>query len=271
VAGILNRLAQVLANEVEDRPALEAKTKDPEANRQGLQTWALSASHRFRSVALLRLNADAQAFVDELRISVRLCLDVVARFESGDPIPESFVSMLLYKSLFDALASGDLELARKMASAMGGRDKIERKHDHPFDYALGYTLKYFTLEDRPQMDRWAAEFARVCEEQENADFRGYAEAFTAILAGDDRSLDAAFKNIIAGHKRQSKGAGVFRDTEDELLCVWGVGLAGETPRARRHGRRSASSGGVDPGPAPATRIIREAPAMPRTAGVRRTL
>lgn len=227
------RLEQLLQIELEDLPGLLEKAADPEENRVGVYTRSISASYRFQAVASWALHQDSANLRRHLRHSIELRLELVARFERGDPIPESFVSMLLYKSLFDALASGDLELSRKMASAMGGRDKIEREHDHPFDYALGYTLKYFTLEDRPQMDRWAAEFARVCEEQDNADLRGYAEAFTAILAGDDRSLDAAFKNIIAGHKRQSKGNGVFRDTEDELLCVWGVGLAN---LAKRHGR-----------------------------------
>lgn len=230
---LLTRLPEILNEQKELYPILEDKAKDAQANATGHYTLSISDAKRLYGVSGYCLQNDVAGFKGYLADAVRLQLDVVARFERGDPIPESFVSMLLYKSLFDALASGDLELSRKMASAMGGRDKIEREHDHPFDYALGYALKYFTLEDRPQMDRWAAEFARVCEEQDNADLRGYAEAFTAILAGDDRSLDAAFKNIIAGHKRQSKGNGVFRDTEDELLCVWGVGLAN---LAKRHGR-----------------------------------
>ena len=37
---------------------------------------------------------------------------------------------------------------------------------------------------------------------------------------------------VKGHVRQSKGRGVFKDTVDETLCVWGVGMAS---LARRHG------------------------------------
>ena len=28
-----------------------------------------------------------------------------------------------------------------------------------------------------------------------------------------------------GHKRQCKGKGLFKDTVDEVLCVWGLGMA----------------------------------------------
>ena len=49
--------------------------------------------------------------------------------------------MLAYKRLFDALAAGDFQLATGLAQVMGGRPKIEREHDHPFDRAMGYALK----------------------------------------------------------------------------------------------------------------------------------
>ena len=41
------------------------------------------------------------------------------RFEGGEAIEKSNVSMLAYKDLYDALASGDLVLARAFAARMG--------------------------------------------------------------------------------------------------------------------------------------------------------
>lgn len=140
--------------------------------------------------------------------------------------------MLCYTELFDALASARIDLANTLAEIMGGRDVIEKKHDHPFDYALGYTLKAFVLNDRVAMTEWSKRFVDVTRQTTNRDFLGYADVFQAILMADPIAAQAGLKHIVKGHEKQSKGSGVFRYTPDEVLCVWGIGMAN---LARVHG------------------------------------
>ena len=58
--------------------------------------------------------------------SGRLRLDLLERFENDCPISKSYVSMLAYKDLLDALAAADFEVAVALAHKMGGRPDIER-------------------------------------------------------------------------------------------------------------------------------------------------
>jgi hypothetical protein len=108
---------------------------------------------------------------------------------------------------------------------MGGRDAIEAEYDRSFDRALGYCLKGVLSNDSAAARSALANLEQACNEPENADFKGYAKALRCIIERNADLLPQAFDEIIAGHKKQSVGAGLFKDTEDELLCVWAVGIA----------------------------------------------
>lgn len=225
MASIRDRLQVLLEDSLRLLPIVESNARDPVQDRQGSAISMVSYDYRFVGIAKYILHNDVTAFRHGLADSARIQDALFKRFESGEPIDDSYVSMLSYKWLFDALAAGDLPLARSLAGHMGGRDKIEKEHDHPFDYHLGYTLKWFVLGDREQMARWAEKFEAICEQKDNADFRGYARMFHAILSADADAAQSALAALAAGHQRQSKGRGVFSDSDDELLCVWGIGMA----------------------------------------------
>ena len=57
------------------------------------------------------------------------------------------------------------------------------------------------------------------------DFNGYGQVFQAILANDSAAANEGLKAVVKGHQKQSKGKGVFAGMEDEVLCVWGIGMA----------------------------------------------
>jgi hypothetical protein len=108
---------------------------------------------------------------------------------------------------------------------MGGRPKIEKYHDHPFDYAMGYTLKWFVLGQRHEMAGALERLRAECDKRGNANFRGYVRVFQAILDDNLGEANDGLKQIVEGHMKESKGRGVFSNAEDEALCVWGVGMA----------------------------------------------
>jgi len=180
---------------------------------------------RFIAVASYVLDKDVPAFRAGLAEAGGFSKQLFDRFGSGEPISPSYVSMMAFKELFNALASGDEGLSKAFAAQMGGRDAIEREYDRPFDVALGYVLKSILTTDDVAAMRYLQAFELACQERENSDFRGYAVVLRAILDQDIEAAEAGFREVIAGHQRQSKSGGLFKDTEDELLSVWGIGLA----------------------------------------------
>lgn len=225
MAGIIDRLPILLEERLDFFPLLRANMGDAEKDRKGSASTSVADSLRFLGVAGFVVDHEVAGFRAYLVESGTIEETLFKRFENGEPISESYVSMLTYKALFNALAAGDMDLAKSLASHMGGRDAIEKEHDHPFDYTLGYALKWFVLDDRGEMQRWAREFGTTCQQKDNADFQGYAQVFDAILAADTAMANEGLKALVEGHKRQSKGTGVFKDSADEVLCVWGLGMA----------------------------------------------
>jgi len=208
-----------------------AKVSDLNKNRKGRESRSLSGELRFLGVADYVLHHDISSFKANLSESAALQISLYERFDRDEPISPSFVSILPgYKALFTALAAGNRELAHQLATLMGGRDEIEKEYDHPFDYTLGYTLKSFVLDDAQAMREWSKRFSAICQEPDNANFRGYAQVFEAILDKDVVKANEGFQSILEGHKKEAR-TGVFELTPDEMLCVWGIGL-GNLCRAR---------------------------------------
>ncbi len=214
-------------------PLLEARkrllpsltTNAKERDSKGSSTNLLGLSHRFIGVAEYLVNGDVEAFRRELAENARCRLELITRFESGGDVSPSYVGMTgVYKALLDALAAGNAELSRELASRVGDREVIERENDHPFDLAFGYALKAAVLQSN-DLEKRVSAFGAEVGKVENQDFKGYADAFSAMCSNDSENLAAIFTTIVEGHKRQAKGNGVFKGTEDEGLCVWGVAIA----------------------------------------------
>jgi hypothetical protein len=197
----------------------------PDRDKDGSASDSLAGSLRFLGVSDYALDKNVQAFREQLSEAATLRLTLFERFDAGEPISPSYVSMMAYKPLLNALAANKQALARDLAMRVGGRDAIEAEYDRPFDRALGYCLKSILAGDAARAQRALQEFDQACKEAENVDFKGYAKALRAIVDRSADLLPQGFEEIIAGHKKQSVGSGLFKDTEDEVLCVWGLGIA----------------------------------------------
>jgi len=219
------RFAERLQMEEEDLPFLRANASDEDKNKNGSASNVLAGAVRYLGVANYVLHHDVETFKTHLSEAATYRLKLFERFDQGDPISRSYLSMLSYKALFSALGAGDMDLAKSLASRMGGRDEIEREHDHIFDRTLGYALKAFVLGDKEAMHERAETFSKECEKKGNTYFRGYAHVFDAILEGNSDKANSGFAELISGHRKMCTGRGIFKDSEDEVLCVWGLGLA----------------------------------------------
>ena len=219
------RMPKLLGRDREQLATLQANAADPKKDWNGCCSSVVQGTLRFIGVAEFVVSGNVQQFRHCLSDSARNRLRLFERHSSGEPIDSSYVAMLSYKELFDALAAGDFDAAGQLARLMGGRPELEAKYDHPFDYSMGYTLKAFVQRAPDEMEHWTSRFTETCQSRENVDFAGYAQIFRGILSNDERTSQDGLVAIARGHKNQSKPGGVFNGFEDETLCVWGVGIA----------------------------------------------
>lgn len=223
MGGLLDRLPILLEESKEDIPYLKENSANKEKDANGSSSNALANALWFSGVGEYLVNSNVAAYKSCLRDAANLRLSLIRRFDNGEPISKSYISMLSYRFLFAALASGDLALSRELALAIGERRRLEAKSDHPFDKALGYALRAVVLETSDMKDM-VAQFKLIARKPNNKDFTGYADAFDAIQRCDVSYLTSALNKIQLGHIQQSLRGGVFKDSADEVLCVWGLGL-----------------------------------------------
>lgn len=221
---IASRLPMLLNLRTEDHDVLRANASDPDKDKNGSCTsiWALEV--RFQGVARFYLNGDIGAFKSDLAESARLRISLFERFERGEKISESYVTMLSYKALFDALAAGAMDLATQLAMLMGKRPELEAEYDHPFDLAIGHALRAMVLDESELASYWTEKLNETAGKHLK-DLVPYSDVFRAILAKDEQACNNAIQLLVKGHKKQTKGGGVFSNTVDEVLAVWGVGAA----------------------------------------------
>jgi len=216
-------LANQYCLDKQDFLILQNKVTGRVKDRDGVNSSMLMLLSRSMGIAEYILNGNASGFRLRLKDSAILSLSLFQRSDNGEPIAKSLVAMTAYKDLLTALAAGELNLASALATIIGGRDKLEKYHDHPFDDTFGYTLKWFVLKNGPEMDHWLELFRDVCRTKAPGGFAGYVELFEAIRHGSREEAAAALPALIRGHERMSK-RGIFALTADKHLCVWGLGL-----------------------------------------------
>lgn len=214
----------VLDEMIESHASLLKKAEMPDRNLKGVFTLGVASNLRGIGAMGYLVRNDVRLFRKSLAESVNRRAQLMDRFDAGDPISPSLVSMLAYQVLFDALASGDIATATAFAQRLGGRSKVEREYDRDFEIAMGYALKAILADDDATALARLDDLERACTHKDYLNFAGYVPVLCAIVQRDSAGAEAAFPELLAGHRRESKGRGLFSDTVDEFLCVWGIGL-----------------------------------------------
>jgi hypothetical protein len=211
----------VLTSALEELPTLEARVRDKLEDQSGCFTSMLSINYRIIGTRNFFLESDVDSFRANLAKSAELRLGLFQRFEAGEPIDPSYVSILGYMNLLDALAAGRLQLASDLAQIIGGRPEIEKKFDHPFDRAFGYALKAVVLSQNVTSSLEILKHALTKKGTQL--YRGFGDILESIEARDETGVNRGLTKLAAEYPAHTKKAHYARIDPD--LCVWGIGLA----------------------------------------------
>jgi len=232
-AELVKRWGDILQETIEHIPNLYERYNDPRRNYKADFNPALHNNHRRIGVLDYLLNHNVISFKENLRKAVSFEMELLERYDKGEPIHPSRVSMTCFAELFVALASGDMNLAQNCANLMGGRSEAEEMYDDEFVLSLGYSLKYAIENNLEKLRLWLPRLKAFCENPKNSmsEFMGYPLVFEALLERDLEKANAAFQVLVNGHKKKCKSykgpdyGPYFDDSPDADLFVWGIGLA----------------------------------------------
>jgi hypothetical protein len=215
---------EVLGEIRESLPGSLKKADALDRDAKGLFTLRVASKLRNLAVVGFLVEKDVSLFRSSLVEATNRRIQLMDRFDAGDPISPSLVSMMTYQELLDALASNDLEAAKALSEQMGGRPAVEQEHDSDFEIAIGYALKAILADDDAAALTRLDDLERSSTHKDYVSFAGYVPVLRAIVLRNSAALEAAFPDLLAGHRRASKGNGLFSGGVDEFLCVWGIGL-----------------------------------------------
>lgn len=221
MAGVRDRLPLLYEIRSENRQLLRNNFNDAEKDRQGKYAAALIADLRFFGIAEYVLHRNVEKFQSQLREAAKIREQLFKRIDDGEPIDNSYNSILGYNDILNALAAGDFATAEPLAIRVS--QTPVRTDVHKFDEAFGRAL--CALVSRARNAHSLVDCLQAHCDSRDKDFGGYSEVFSAVLQRNADIANKGLANVILGHKRQSKGKGVFVNTADETLSVWAVAVA----------------------------------------------
>lgn len=205
----------------ENRPIIRRNYNDSQKDRQGNCSASLIGDLRFFGVAAYVLRGDVSSFKAQLSEAAAIREEMFDRLDHGEPIDPSYNSVLAYNDVLNGLAAGSFEIAAKLARRVIAMPMSEQVHQ--FDEKFGRAL-CATLLSANNAQSLNAELGAWCLRGDK-DFAGYSLLFDGALTKDLRKANEGLVFIAKSHSRQTRKDGVFADSEDEVLSVWGIGVA----------------------------------------------
>jgi len=216
-------LTNIRTQGYEDEWILLKNREDPEIERYGGGTSMLIGRRLFQAMAAYVLDHDLTAFRRLLRETAEMRLSLLRRFDLGEPISSSLVTLLAHRELFLPLALGDREMSREFAERLITKEQLSRRQIRPIDMAFGMCLCSFVVHDQTAMEKWTVEFANRCQRPGGKKISGYLDVFSAMLEQNIDGINQGLDQVAKLHLRQCTPSGVL-SVEDRDLCVWGVGM-----------------------------------------------
>jgi hypothetical protein len=135
-------------------------------------------------------------------------------------VSSSFITMNKYKRLLLAILSDSEELTASLSKLLGGRIKEEKEHGHPFSDNVGYTVKFFTLNEDERAYESIGNLKKVQHQREVQPFKAHINVLVGILERNESIVNEGLYSMIESHKSND----MYKDTADELLSVEVLGF-----------------------------------------------
>lgn len=221
---LIDRLQVLYEERIEHEKLKATLPKGKDYDKTGSGTAGQLHAERFLGVAEAVLKKDADSFRRNLEHAAELKLSLLQRSANGEPIDESYLSLLCYQDVFNALAAVRLDIAKSLSHSLLSRNSTSKSKIHLFDQKLGAMVIGLVL-DLPELSKHIEEFEAVCQKPGNGDFAGYSTVAKAIVQKDQLLAQEGLQQIERGHRKLSRRGRVFHGIEDEVLCVWGIGIS----------------------------------------------
>lgn len=172
--------------------------------------------------ALLLSHLDEEGFRDHLRQSASLYLELLARRQACSDFDQYYLARSKAEPLFDALASGDMALAQRVASSLSTSwlERMEPEEDFHYFGVLGSLL----LEQEPSTS--LSSFERCLQGGSSSRFEVVSALATRDSEGFEQALLALVEEESSSLERQRR-SGLFdphlHQTE-AFIFVEGVAL-----------------------------------------------
>jgi hypothetical protein len=220
---IINRLDILYKERIEfDIPLWESRIDTLEYDKDGGAKSFLFRFYRFVAVCEYILHNDKRKFQKILSQSVNLVFNMFEEYYNGKSIDHSYLHLSRYRNILDGAASGDLELAKKLAKLVGERPE-DKKEKGYFAY-LSYCIKYLVLEDRRNLEIYLEKCLKEKEHKTAKNFDGYSTVISGVFEKDEKKIKEGFEEVLTQHKKLCKGNAEFSNTIDEVICLHGLGL-----------------------------------------------
>lgn len=171
---------------------------DPEFPIAELGAVADKASHRLRALACVQLlgSGNADNFHHNLIRSGMARKHYLQRCLEANALDDHFRGSGRYLAFCDALAAGDIELARHIAIL--SPVSILRGHEYLDDHCYGCILHFILLDRREEARALLGPFLDFLEGQAN----GRYLISTALLAGSQIDFDRAFETLLQDRQNE---------------------------------------------------------------------
>lgn len=195
----------------------------------------ICSSYHLLAVADYLKTKNPVLFKEHIHKAAEYFVKMYERHEEDESVSFSYLGDVAYKNLWDALASGDWQISKKLMEYVYKYNKDEKnsfpdgwgantnlKKSKPLDRYFNYMFQITILDVKH--DKNVFKEMREVFLKKHKSYAGYPVCFEAIYNKDNKAFETGFKEVMKGHRLLCRRGAEFGDTVDEIIAIWPLGL-----------------------------------------------
>ena len=149
-------------------------------------------------------------------LSAKCRQKIIDLYESNpSEVSDSLVSILNYRQLMAAIISDHTQFIQEFAKQIGSREKIDKEHAHPFDYHVGYAVKWLVLGEDEKVPKHIEKLKQIGTGRKMNRYRIYADLIQALIDKNQENVQEGLERLLKSHKSDN----LYIDTPEELFSI----------------------------------------------------